>query len=631
MVSMVMLRRRVEPKALAKPRTLLKLCVRCKHKKIKCDALANIPLPCTYCLKRNLACTLSRLHAANRATDVTERVLAEVKGLHKVLDGAISRKAALVRRLMLHRQLQPALPALPPVSAQLDTVFGTHAAADVCSSYIDPIPTVARATSFSIHLGLASEPFSISVDRAAHLLQVYHHHFAEYLPVLPALFFSKNPHEIHNESDLLFWVLIVTALLKESQPEYAALTAHVQNLVVVKCWLNTPRSILSIVALLVLTTWPLPDTTSAHLQDCISVKYLSLMKNLALQFGLHKLNFIEEFSRKTDLLLGPEPDTHNQIRERIYKYVNINSNYWLVYLGLSTSSYNGFQQDYILTKAANVDILNKHLFSPEDNFLNSLLKVSNIQLRMNEAMNDLAENPNDVAKLIQLDMFEKLLTAYGSDKSDLVQHDLITLSVQYSRLQLFIYLFSKSDLKAQQFRIIVSKAVNCCRVIMDIFEKEFSQKSFYQVPVHYRFSIELVALVLLQIHSSPNMTSVSHYENVKAQFQRAYNILGLQNTQGSTPMGSRLVMIIKKFDACNKRKLLAIKSDQNSYYMVNNMSRFLVSSLHFETVWQIYQVETRKDITDESQIDWELFGLDAAVDEHKAVIDYLQRAGSILD
>ena len=56
------------------------------------------------------------------------------------------------------------------------------------------------------------------------------------------------------------------------------------------------------------------------------------MKSLAYQFGLHKLEFIDEFSHKTKMNISREINLNNLIRERIYKFVNVISNYWMINL-----------------------------------------------------------------------------------------------------------------------------------------------------------------------------------------------------------------------------------------------------------------------------------------------------------
>lgn len=614
MVSIIMHRRRnlVVPKKLTGEK-ILKLCVRCRNNKTKCDAVATRPYPCSYCTKKNVQCVLDTTQPSKRTYDLTERLVSDVQDLHRRLDALVDKKSRLVQQVLQPQHVDLHVLGLPP---ELDSEV-----------YIDPIPTLSLSDSFTIHLGLASEPWSVSHARAQELFANFEQNFHFHLPILPNRFFHTDLHHIHAQSDLLFWAVIVTSHLNQDPEEYSRLAAHVQNLVVVNCWLNTPRSVYSLVALLILTTWPLPDERSHKIQDNIAVKYISLMKSLALQFGLHKLTFLDEFSKKTSMDM--DGTASNTIRERIYKYVNINSNYWLVFLGLSNSSYNGFHQDYLVNKAANVDIFNKEAYGDTDNFINSLLKVSLIQLKMNENMNDLIATPSSVSKLIHLNMFEKILDGYSStDASPLVHNDLISLSVEFSKLQLYVYYFSTVDITLSEYRVVLFRTTACCSRILDLFESQFGDvQNFNQVPIHYRFSIELASLVLLAIHSSPVLYRVEDYLVVKKMFLRSYRILSTGAQWNH--LNNKLSKIIHKFDECSRVKLISAKSRSGSFFLINKMTNYLVSGMHYELIWQIYQAEKFDQDASILDIKWDVFGLDANNKEHSQIIDYLCCSGSI--
>ncbi|KAF6060591.1 hypothetical protein FOB64_006784 [Candida albicans] len=213
---------------------------------------------------------------------------------------------------------------------------------------------------------------------------------------------------------------MLTSLLNQKQMyhEYQCLAEHVKYLVVKKCWLNTPRSVYVISSLLILTTWPLPNYKN-NIEDNISVKFISTMKSLSYQFGLHKLEFINEFSHKTKMNLSQEINSNNLIRERIYKFVNVVSNYWMINLGISNNNYNGFTQDYIINKASNIDIYKMDEFDEPDQYINCMLKISMIQSKLNENMNNLIGDSNEsilllpnqanTSKLINFNMFEIII------------------------------------------------------------------------------------------------------------------------------------------------------------------------------------------------------------------------------
>lgn len=633
MVSIVMQRRRslAMPSKSLQGSKILKLCLVCRQNKTRCDAAATRPHPCTYCSKKNLVCVFDVTKPSQRSYDLTEKLVAEVLELHLKLDRIVENKNRLVRQILKKAPSTPATP-LDMMGVLANSDSDSDGAESVGPAYIDPIPTLSLSNSFAIHSNLSVEPWTISYDRALFLLQNFKENFLPYLPVLPELFFENpNLHDIHKQSDLLFWSIMVTSLLNQNLPGgYQTLARHVQNLVVVCCWFNTPRSLYCLVTLLILTTWPLPDDRSPKVQSNISVKYISLMKSLSLQFGLHKLDFISEFSKKTDLQVAQKPDVNDIMRERIYKYVNINSNYWLVFLGLSNSNYNGFHQDYIINKSANIDIFNKEAFDPTDNFINSLLKISLIQLKMNESMNDVVETSNKMGKLIHLNMFEKILSDFSKkDSTPLVKDDLIAMSLEFSKLQLYIYFFSTVDISLEEYKDVIYRAVACCSTILDVFTRSFGNVgNFNQVPMHYRFCIELACLVLLDIHSCPLLRLLDDYAFVKLKFNLAYSHLSKCDSDGLYST-NRILKIIHKFDECDKSKLLALRGKEKSFFLINKMSNYLISGLHYELIWHVYQTE-RFDFDDETaQVDWSLFGLNTKIPQHQGIMNYVCDSSSI--
>lgn len=631
MVALLIHRRRniIVPKTRVQGEKILKLCIRCRENKTKCDALTTKPLPCSYCSKKNIECQLGLSSPAQRENDLTEKIMLEVRDLHETVDKVISRKSQLILSLLKAKLVKQTTRQIP--SRELEEILEVSSTPPTSSTYVDPIPTLSLQDSFSIYTNMALDPVSISLPRAKHLLRIFQEKLSVYLPILPDSFFNKPLHAIHLENDLLFWSIMVSALLQDgSAKEYILLAKHVQNLVVVNCWYNTPRSLYSLIALIILTTWPLPEG-SHQTQDSTSIKYISLMKSLSLQFGLHKLNFIEEFSKKTVIQMDGKPETDHKFRERIYKYVNINSNFWLVLLGLSTSNYNGFHQDYIINKAANFDIFEKQYFTHDDNLINSMLKLSLVQLKMNENMNDLIDTPSSVGKLINLNMFEQILDSFIHPSSPLVNNALIDLWLEYSKIQLYIYYLSDVDIELCEYKTIIGKAISSCKNILDIFESKFTIGcNYFLIPIHYRFSIELVSLMLLQLHSFPLLNSVQQYKDVKNLFLRSYGIMTNGGDSEWSHLNKKVLTIIHKFDSCNKLKGLLNRSKKGSYFLVDNMSSHLVSSLHYEMMWDIYIDQKTDLIPDANDINWQTFGLDAEAEEHKKIINYIISSKPIL-
>ncbi|KAI5964116.1 SEF2 [Candida pseudojiufengensis] len=474
---------------------------------------------------------------------------------------------------------------------------------------------------FIISCSKNHKPVIISHQQAQQLFTNYEIHFNKYLPIFPDQFFqSIHLQEFYEENELTFWSIILTSFLNKdsskSSNDYQVLCEHVKQSVVEKCWFQTPRNLYIIASLLILTTWPLPNNT-AKISDNLSIKYISLMKTLSLQFGLHKLKFIDEFSHKTKMNLSQEVNLNNTIRERIYKFINVNSNYWLINLGLSNNNYNGFTQDYIINKSTNIDIYNNKdsEISSIDRYINSLLKISMIQSKLNENMNILiGDNLLDdsilmsdvqinASKLINFNMFEiilkdldtLLLKNQGENESSEIKN-LIKISILYTNLQLFIYSMSKSNITKNEYKVYLEKLINCCFEIITTVENLKDNQSYVKMPIYYKFPMELTLLTLLRLFKSP-LVNNEDLQIIKSKFQKLYNIIFI-NTNWLF-LNSKLHKIIEKFDRIPNQFIID-QYDDNEFFIINKMKNYLVSSLVYEMIWLIYEHERKSDKENEN-------------------------------
>ncbi|KAI5967931.1 SEF2 [Candida margitis] len=678
------------PKQRSKADKILKTCTRCRQHKTKCDAFQTNPNPCTHCFKKNVNCNLEILSKPTgrvKALDIVERLSCEVSDLKHLMTELIQRRNDIVELLIergkqiekqAHIQCQKQLspqqqpqeqqqtqkPILkrsytPPVSAIqscLNTPY-TSPESTIESYTIEETKAlnVSDSSKFTINANSKVKPISITHKQAQYYFTNYERNFNKYLPIFPDEFFqSTNLIEFHTENELAFWCIILTAHLNQFHlaDDYKLLTEHVKSLVVDKCWFNTPRSVYIISSLLILTTWPLPNHQHTKIADNLSIKFVSLMKSLSYQFGLHKLEFISEFSHKTKINLSQEVNLNNRIRERIYKFVNINSNYWLINLGLSNNTYNGFNQDYILNKASNIDIHDSSIASStNDHYINCLLKISMIQSKLNENMNALIGDsleygedhitmkllPNQIntTKLINFNMFEIIIDdlkqtmatvqrnddvsgAEDSFSSDLT--NLIQISIAYSKLQLFIYSLSKSDISLSEYKIYVSKLIACC---MQVIELTQLQANYMDLPIYYKFPIELTLLTLLRIFKSPILNSIDEYKNIKLCFNKGYEmVFQFKDWQFMNTKLHRLIEMFNKLP----NEFIALQSindtteeeeDQqhtrDGFFLISKMKNYLVSSLQYEMIWLIYQrqhVQRNIEVADELSLEqWNSFGV----------------------
>lgn len=672
--------RLIVPPLNSKVNKVLKTCKRCRQHKTKCDAYRTNPFPCSHCVKRNLNCTLEIINKPTgrvKTVDMVEKLSCEVDELKYVLSRLLERKSKLVDTLIMRgKQVQAQAQAQAqaqvqaqnrrlrrvnetedlversptPLVSEIETCIESPLESPLqdigCETLlVQPPTTQASLSKFVLSANTKIAPVLLSHKQAQLYFTNYERHFNSYLPIFPDEFFrSTNLVEFHTENELTFWCIIITSLLnQQDQAEtYKNLTEHIKSLVVAKCWLQTPRSVYIISSLLILTTWPLPNHKT-QISDNLCIKYISLMKSLSLQFGLHKLEFISEFSHKTKLNVTREVNLNNRIRERIYKFVNVNSNYWLIHLGLSNNNHNGFTQDYIINKASNIDLFDSGV-SSTDQYINSLLKISIIQSKLNENMSNLIGDrltedglpllPNQIntSKMINFNMFEiilndlnKMLAEKDYDSAEMEK--LIQVSIAYSKLQLFVYSLSKSDISVVEYKNYVIKLINCCLSIVELME---SEEEYLKLPIFYKFPVELASLTLLRVFKSPILSSVSQYQLVKNAFGKLFDKIFQHDSWHF--MNFKLLKIIEKFDKLENEFIIAKQMDQaetlqNSFFLVTRMKNYLVSSLQYELIWLIYEQEKNNVENFSEKVDTSL-PLDFIID--KDLQKYIKSNESIL-
>ncbi|CAI5760013.1 unnamed protein product [Candida verbasci] len=548
---------------------ILKTCSRCRLHKTKCDAIKTDPLPCSHCLKKNLNCTLDIIKkpiTRSKSLDIIEKLNIEVRELNQILDSYISRKNAITATKLI-----VPTPSISEIQS--------------CITTIEEIPSISTHGEFTISSNVQIKPVSLMESQVASLFRIYEENFNQYLPIFSSEFFKSDLKQLYDENKLLFWSIITTSLLTTNSSDmYQVSSSHLKSLVVESIWMSTPRSVYVISSLLILTTWPLPNYNS--IEDNLTIKFVSIMKSLSLQFGLHKLEFITEFSHKTKI------NVDNVIRERFYKLVNINSNYWIMYLGISNNNYNGFMNDYIINKATNKDIYNQEL-EKEDKFINSMLKISMIQSKLNENMNNLISvkiSPGaNTSKLINFNMFEIIIDDLNKllvDNNNYL-NNLIQVSIQYSKLQLFIYAMSKSEITKQEYEVYIRKVIACCFEIISLVSGNYTALSIY-----YKFPIELTALILLRIYKS-EILEIEEHEQVKTQFKKVYDLIS--SNEPFQFLNEKLFKIIDKFDKLDNEfivsKQVDIDTDEPSFFLINKMKNYLVGSLVYEMTYLIHESE----------------------------------------
>ncbi|CAH2351263.1 hypothetical protein CLIB1423_03S02322 [[Candida] railenensis] len=682
---------------------VLKSCTRCRQHKTKCDADVRKPLACTHCSRKSFECVFDVIDTPpKRSSEVVEQLTAEVGELKEKLYDMIESRSKMIQMLLGDQRPSPMedLQAEDQASegefeyesqsesnydseeseseleesefeSDVESEGGTvetehgdhmmetdskpsplHSDISVSSlSYISsssckiiatttiqiPSATTAKLHSTCTDTSFKLESTQLSVQDAEKLFEIYRTKFHKFFPVLPNQFLFDLK-QVYNESDLLFWSIVVVSMTESQEiegPSDSLITA-VKALVVDKCWYNTPRSVHTLLALSILTTWPI------HNDDALSTNYLSLMNNLSLQLGLHKSEFIQEFSHKTQVGISKYSSDNNKlIRERLYKYISSQSYYWLTFLGYPQQT----EEDFILDRA-HYQVTNNR----NDQYINSLLKLSSIQSKISKIFESSDHSVtrlyqiNKTKRFINIGMFEQILNEFSLHfDSNSADYNLLELSIQYTKLQLYLFSFSPLDkfktdlnLSVDEYKQYVYKALQCCYKIVVIFNKTFAgRKSVDSIPIQYRFALELSLLTMMKIYYSPLLGKVEDFKQLKAVFQSGYKWYENRNFEGE-----KVVSILKGYEeaykldkSCilgidtksRKNHNKIINNDHNKFFLLKTFKDYFVSTLSHEMSKTIERVKKEEAKGKHSEcISWERLGLNTGNDQKRQIIEYLE-------
>ncbi|KAK6460586.1 fungal-specific transcription factor domain-containing protein [Scheffersomyces coipomensis] len=310
----------------------------------------------------------------------------------------------------------------------------------------------------------------------------------KHLPFLPIIT-SKSATELYHRSQLLFWVVILTASLSEPEPTlYMSLASLIKQLAIETCWLRTPRSTHVIQALIILSIWPLPN--EKVLDDC-SYRFIGLAKNLSLQLGLHRGGkFIQEFTR-TQVSLGPDSE---RWRTRSWLAVFFCEQFWSSTLGLPPSINT---TDYLLENARVDQSL------PKD--FRCLISLSIFQCKLVNVMgisvtrpDGLLEPSNRAASLNILDReLERL-----KFKLNIIEGSAIEVYYHYIKLMICVFAFLPGTPIEDQVKYVSSSYLSATRIITITSQLINNNISLIELPIYIRQSMSYSVLLLFKLHLS---------------------------------------------------------------------------------------------------------------------------------
>lgn len=495
------------------------LCTFCRQHKIKCNALETMPNPCQRCEKMGLKCEIDPQFRPKKGSQI-QLLKTDVDELKLKIEMLTKNETLLTQALQQHNvnmlmllpmysqpPQQPLISLLPPQQQLLafteplptfNDLIGNNGPLSLhgvlqegldnlpaTSAALGPLDTPQRssAPSYPQLLEYVLGEVTLTLDKANELHELF---MTKNLPFLPILSL-RLANELYHKLQLLFWVVMLTALLLEPEPTlYMLLASLIKQLAIETCWIRTPRLTHVIQLLLILLMWPLPN--EKVLDDC-SYRFIGLAKNLALQLGLHRGGrFIQEFTR-TQVSLGPDADTW---RTRLWLAIFFADQFWLLVLGLPPSINT---TDYLLENAR----VDRHL--PKDfrcliSLLIFQLKLINVMGVLVTRADGLLEPLNRAALLAILDRELDRLKF----KLDITEGLAIEIYHLYIKLMICCFAFLPGTPIEDQVRYVLLAYLLATRIVTLTLKMILTQLLLIELPIYVRQALEYLVLMLFKLH-----------------------------------------------------------------------------------------------------------------------------------
>ncbi|KAG5361554.1 putative transcription factor SEF1 [Yarrowia sp. C11] len=442
-------------------------------------------------------------------------------------------------------------PTLPPLPTHLPpiTVHRTHTS--------KPVTTTTSASPSSTY---TLNGVTLNNERVVRL----HKRFVErYLPYLPILE-THSPEELYEQSKLLFWTVMVTACQSDPNPQqYNQLWPHVKNLIIETCWLHTPRSTHVVQALLVLATWPLPNM---KILDDWSYRLIGLAKNISLQLGLHRGEFVSEFSRSQVRMTDAV-----KWRTRSWMAIFFLEQVWCSSLGLPPTT----QADSLINNAATK--LPSFSFS-------ILVRLSAFCSRL---INLVGNSQTSADGLIPYDDRINVLAVINNELDIVAQQlDLSEPSAEmyYLNIRLMIAVFS--FIGGTDTRFIMSAYNAATRAVAILCGLPYQ---ITQYPIWMRQCASFAATVLFRLHLSPHLLPKYHETArgsvvaLHAKFKQMVTHWPVDNDI------SRIAKVVEKLN----RTIVTNPELFKTPGIVSRMRSHLSASLFYELIWIIHEAQRR--------------------------------------
>ncbi|ESW96398.1 hypothetical protein KL918_000349 [Ogataea parapolymorpha] len=463
-------------------------CTHCRQHKIKCNASERFPVPCSRCERMDLKCEIDPQFRPKKGSQL-QSLRNDVDELRKKIE-FLTKNESLISNVL--QSSNPDLLQELKEKKPVQNFQTSHAPPPVEQSQGPPRPAVTELNPLPVSQtnsvksnGSVSEfilgDVKISYEKATELHQRFIVHYLPYLPIM----ISNDCVQLYQQSQLLFWTVMLTACLSDPEPSlYISLASLIKQLAIETCWIQTPRSTHIVQALLILGTWPLPN--QKVLDDC-SYRFVGLAKSLSLQLGLHRGKFISEFSR-TQVAL---PDAEKW-RTRTWLAVFFADQFWASNLGLPSS----MQTDFLLEQARIDQSLPKNF--------RCLISLAIFQAKLVNVMGSSVTSPDGLMdprnRAGALAILERELErlAYKLQINDIV----VESYYLYVQLMVCCFAFLPETPSEDQTKYVTQAYLSATRIIT-IVSKLTESRQLTEYPIYVRQSVSMAAFVLFRLHLTP--------------------------------------------------------------------------------------------------------------------------------
>ncbi|CCH45196.1 putative transcription factor [Wickerhamomyces ciferrii] len=609
-------------------------CTHCRQHKIKCNASERFPAPCQRCEKMGLTCEIDPQFRPKKGSQI-QSLRNDVDELKLKIE-YLQRNESLIAQALANQQQVSNFPRnehAPSVSSPLNSMSGDsppsgstslktilkrdpHLLVDRRNSQPGSIqsnspssaqqllndsaptnsdhskdlppflemsvrantpvpedhiasPHSQRSTASSniteFILGDVNIPLKKANELHERFMQVYN-------PFFPIMH-SNNASELYSQSQLLFWVVCLTACSSDPEPTlYNQLSSLIKQLAIETCWIRTPRSTHIAQALLILCMWPLPN--QKVLDDC-SYRFVGLAKSLGYQLGLHRGKFISEFSR-TQVAL---PDAEKW-RTRSWLGIFFAEQFWASQLGLPPS----LQTDYLIENAR----IDKNL---PKNF-RSLISLSIFQAKLVNVMGSSVTSPDGLMEARNRAGSLAILERELERLVFKLEIDDIWVEIYYLYVKLTIccFAFLPETPTEDQTKYVTQAYLSATRIITNV-SKILETKALIELPIYIRQSVSYSAFILFKLHLTPLLLE-KYIDSARQSIVTVHRLFRNQLSAWKDVENdiSRTAQVLEKLNfVLYTHPELYTKNDG----IITRMRSHLTGSLFYDLVWCIHEARRR--------------------------------------